>query len=222
MSHHTLKAGGIRGVGVALALGALSWAIATAAQAGCRDGALPEMQRLSASPGRFTPAVFHPGESGAAGFRSVTGSWTETPAVIGLWEFEFHLKGAQNGLPDGALFDWGLATWHSDGTEIQFSAGRVPSAGDVCMGAWREIERGTFKLHHIALGLTPPDASGTFLGPAIIQATVTVDPSGNSYSGPYSITLYPGSPDNGTEFSETGPAMAVFSGMITAKRVLVP
>ena len=130
-----------------------------------------------------------------------------------------HLKGAQNGLPNGALLDWGLATWHSDGTEIQFSAGRPPSAGDVCMGAWRQLSPSMFKLHHVALGLTPPDASGMFVGPTIITATVTVDPSGETYSGPYSLNVYAGSPDNGTEFNETGAPLLTFNGMITAKRV---
>src|ERR1700731_4531391 len=78
----------------------------------------------------------------------------------------------------------GLATWHDDGTEIQFSAGRPPSSGDVCMGAWRQVGHSKFELHHIALSLTPPDATGTFIRPAIISAMVTVDPSGNSYKGP--------------------------------------
>jgi hypothetical protein len=145
--------------------------------------------------------------------------WFERSSIVGLWEFEVHLNGAQNGLPDNFLFDWGLATWHDDGTEIQFSAGRPPSSGDVCMGVWRQVERSKFKLHHVALGLTPPDASGTFVGPAIIKAEVTVDPSGEKYRGPYTLTMYPGSPDSGTEFNESGTPLVVFNATITAKRV---
>jgi hypothetical protein len=123
-------------------------------------------------------------------------------------------------LPDNFLFDWGLATWRDDGTEIQFSAGRPPSAGDVCMGVWRQTGGGKFSLHHVALGLTPPNASGTFVGPAIIRARVTVAPSGETYSGPYLVTVYPGSPDNGTEFNETGAPLVTFVGTITAHRVI--
>lgn len=164
------------------------------------------------------PAVYYPGPS-SAGFRSVSNDWFASGAIVGLWEFEFHLNGAQNGLPDKALFDWGLATWHDDGTEIQFSAGRPPSAGDVCMGVWRQVGKRQFKLHHIALGLTPPVADGTFVGPAVIQATVTLGGDADSFTGPYSVTIYPGSPDNGTEFNESGTPLVTFTGTITAKRV---
>ena len=76
-----------------------------------------------------------------------------------------------------------------------------------------------FKLHHVALGLTPPTASGTFVGPAIIRAEVTVDSSGEKYTGPYTLTMYPGSPDSGTEFNESGTPLVVFTATITAKRV---
>jgi hypothetical protein len=87
------------------------------------------------------------------------------------------------------------------------------------MGVWRQVGKHQFKLHHIALGLTPPVATGTFVGPAIIRATVTVDGEADSYTGPYSVTIYPGSPDNGTEFNESGTPLVTFTGTITAKRV---
>ena len=152
-------------------------------------------------------------------FIPVADEGNENAPIVGLWEFEVHLKGAQNGLLDNALFDWGLATWHDDGTEIQFSAARPPSAGDICMGVWQQVGRSKFKLHHVALGLTPPASTGTYVGPAIISANVTVDPSGNSYAGQYTISVYPGSPDNGTEFNESGTPLVTFIGTITAKRV---
>ena len=200
-----MKQFAIKTAGLAIACGLLGLT-AGQAYAGCSDGAAPAKDHASA---RFAPAVY----------MNVSDEWSESSAIVGLWEFEFHLNGAQNGLADKTLFDWGLATWHDDGTEIQFSAGRPPSAGDVCMGVWRQVGRHQFKLHHIALGLTPPTASGTFVGPAIIRATVTVDNDGDSYSGPYSISLYPGSPDNGTEFNEKGTPLVTFTGTITARRV---
>jgi len=199
-------------------LGLLIAGLATTGQAraGCSDVALPVTHQSSA---RFTPAVYRPGETNLTAFIPVADEGNENASIVGLWEFEVHLKGAQNGLPDNALFDWGLATWHDDGTEIQFSAARPPSAGDVCMGAWQQVGRSKFKLHHIALGLTPPTSTGTFVGPAIISANVTVDPSGNSYMGQYTISVFPGSPDNGTEFNESGTPLVTFIGAITAKRV---
>jgi hypothetical protein len=209
-----MKQFGIKAAGLAIACGLLGLG-AGQARAGCGDGVAPAGKQSS---GKFAPAVYRPG-SASSGFMTVSDEWSESSAIVGLWEFEFHLVGAQNGLPDKALFDWGLATWHDDGTEIQFSAGRPPSSGDVCMGVWRQVGRHQFKLHHIALGLTPPTASGAFVGPAIIRATVTVDGDADSYSGPYSISIYPGSPDNGTEFNETGKPLVTFIGVITARRV---
>jgi hypothetical protein len=185
-------------------------------RAGCGDAPTSPTRELPTS--RFMPAVYQ-SNSGLASFKTVAEEWMESSAIVGLWEFEVHLDGAQNGLPDKALFDWGLATWHEDGTEIQFSAGRPPSAGDVCMGVWRQVGRHEYKLHHIALGLTPPSASGTFVGPAIIRAHVTLDQDADSYSGPYSVTIYPGSPTDGTEFNESGTPLVTFTGTVTAKRV---
>ena len=212
LTSRTLKA-------VPAILGLLIAGLATTGQAraGCSDVAQPSTHHSSA---RFTPAVYRPGESIFTAFTPVGDEWTDSASIVGLWEFEVHLNGAQNGLPDNALFDWGLATWHDDGTEIQFSAGRPPSAGDVCMGVWRQVGKSKFKLHHIALGLTPPNSTtGTFIGPAIISAKVTVDPSGNSYTGPYTLNMYAGSPDDGTEFNESGTPIVTFIGTITAKRV---
>lgn len=208
-----MKQIGIRAAGLAIACGLLCLS-AGLAQAGCGDGSAPSNKLHSAA---YRSAIYHPDST--ASFRTVGDSWSESSAIVGLWEFEFRLDGAQNGFPDKTLFDWGLATWHDDGTEIQFSAGRTPAAGDVCMGVWRQVGRHEFKLHHIALGLTPPTPSGTFVGPAIIRATVTVDDAGDSYSGSYSVTVYPGSPDNGTEFNESGTPIVTFTGTIVAKRV---
>lgn len=202
-------------VGIAATCSLLGLTAAGQAYAGCSDGLAPAKEHASA---RLVPAVYRPGSASMA-FMTVADEWTESSAIVGLWEFEVHLNGAQNGLPDKALFDWGLATWHDDGTEIQFSAGRPPSAGDVCMGVWRQVGRNEFKLHHIALGLTPPDATGTFVGPAVIRASVIVDSDADSYTGPYSIAIYPGSPDNGTEFNEKGTPLVTFTGTITARRV---
>jgi hypothetical protein len=173
------------------------------------------------SVGRFSPALYRPGADGLAAIPVVDEDWYYNRSIVGLWEFEVHLKGAQNGLPDNALFDWGLATWHEDNTEIQFSAGRLPSAGDVCMGAWKQVGKAKFKLHHIALGLTPPTATGTFVGPSIIRAEVGVDGSGDTYSGTYTLATYAGSPEDGTEFNESGTPLVMFVGTITAKRVKV-
>jgi hypothetical protein len=184
------------------------------ANAACSGPVSPAKEHSSAA---FVPAVFNTGLA-TANLVTLSGYRFERRPIVGLWEFEVRLNGAQNGLPDKALFDWGLATWHEDGTEIQFSAGRSPSSGDVCMGVWRQTGK-QFILHHVALGLTPPTAAGTFVGPAIIRAAVTVDGDEDSYTGPYTLSMYPGSPNNGTEFNESGKPLVTFIGTVKAKRV---
>jgi hypothetical protein len=193
---------------------AACWLISTvAAHATC--GNTPHAAKQSA--GHFVPTMYQTAENAEnPGWNK---DWYDSRSIVGLWEFEAHLSGAQNGLPDNFLLDWGLVTWHEDGTEIQFSAGRAPSSGDVCMGAWKAVGNGTFKLHHVALGLTPADASGTFTGPVVLRSDIHVDPSGDTYKGSYVLTIYPGSPDNGTEFNESGTPAAKFVAVVTAKRV---
>jgi hypothetical protein len=213
MTHKSTLTVGRRAASLATLLGLLGIAVAGQATAGCSDGAAPGTRNSAVG----TPTATDTGHLIRTAYAEGA-DWFGPPPIIGLWEFEVRLKGAQNGLPNDFLLDWGLATWHADGTEIQFSAGRPPSAGDVCMGVWSREGR-NFKLHHVALGLTPADASGTFVGPTIIRADVTVDPSGNSYTGTYTLTVYPGNPDDGTEFNEKGAALVTFNATIVAKRV---
>ena len=161
-------------------------------------------------PLRFLHTNFSPGEDEEHGSAS----------IVGLWRSELRLKGTQNGLPDGFLFDFGLVTWHDDGTEIQFSAARPPSAGDICMGVWQQVGRGKFKLNHVALGLTPPVASGTYVGPVSLREMVHVNASGNGYSGTFTLTQYAAA-TSGTPFSEFDETQAVvtFVGTVSATRV---
>ncbi len=172
-----------------------------------------------------TPSLYAPAPQAAAGFIKTAFvpvfDVFDNEDVVGLWEFEVHLNGAQNGLPDNFLIDFGLATWHADGSEIQFSAGRPPDTGDVCMGVWKPLGHNVFQLNHIALGLGPVQAgaAGTFSGATNIRATVKVDPWGKNFTGNYSITQYSGSPSDGTEFSQKGPPQYTFVGTITAHRV---
>ena len=209
-----MKQLGMITAGLAITCGLLGFT-AGQASAGCSSGLAPAKEHASTS---FVFATNNP-ELAAASFATVADVSSQRSAIVGLWEFEVRLNGAQNGLPDKALLDWGLATWHDDGTEIQFSAGRPPSSGDVCMGVWHENGKHQFILHHVALGLTPATATGTFVGPTIIRAAVSVNDAGNSFSGPYSLTVYPGSPTNGTEFNDRGKPLVTFSATVLAKRV---
>ena len=64
--------------------------------------------------------------------------------------------------------------------------------------------------------LTP--GSGAYIGPVKMSMVVSVDPSGNRFSGVFSQTLYQASPTTGHEFDETAPVVTV-TGTITARRM---
>ena len=119
--------------------------------------------------------------------------------IVGLWRVQLLLA-------DGTVFDSGYATWHSDGTELM-NSGRPPMTGSFCMGAWKLTNQGTYQLNHIALSW---DSTGTvFVGPANIRETITVDPSGNTYSGSFTLNQY----------DANGNLLAHFAGKVVAQRI---
>ena len=217
-----------QGLAVATLLAAVALAGAGAAQAGCTDYRMPMRPASlfkSINLAQLSNAVYRPGQPGAAGSVQVSYGQNEDAAIVGLWKFEMRVDSDQFPFSSGDLLDYGLAAWHDDGTEITFSGGRPPSAGDVCMGAWRQAGRNRFKLNHVALGLAlgGPDA-GKYVGPVAIREIVNVDPSGNSFTGRFTLTQYLGTP-SATPWTEFDQSTALpvgqgsFSGTITAIRV---
>jgi hypothetical protein len=109
-----------------------------------------------------------------------SGQDEDNASIVGLWKIKLLLA-------DGSVFDEGYTTWHSDGTELT-NSGRPPMTGSFCMGAWKKNSDGTYRLNHFALSW---DSTGTiFVGPANIKERITVDPSGNSYTGTFSVNQY--------------------------------
>ncbi len=211
------------GMGSKMALGALAGFLAwsMAGQAGAACTIAPQQHApaagLPGNPG-FAPAVFHPAQFRLANFGPAQDQPANSAAIVGLWEFEVRASMDEGPFHQGDLLDWGLATWHDDGTEIQFSAGRPYDAGDVCMGVWRQTGRNRFHLNHIALGKDLATGAN-FDGPTNIRADVTVDRTGDTFSGSYQITQYAGDPANGTEFDQS-TMMYQLLGTVTARRVL--
>ena len=67
------------------------------------------------------------------------------------------------------------------------------------MGVWKQVGRSTYKLNHFALGwnfdpnapITGPGTGGaTFAGTTNIREVVTLDSTGNSYTGTFTLTSY--------------------------------
>jgi hypothetical protein len=191
-----------------LTLGLLGLVVAGEASAGC--GAL---DRPAAA--HLKPALFRSDGDGF-GFQTVKFDEFWPSSIIGLWRVEFLAKGNTNGIPDGALIDFGTASWYGDGTETMVSGGRAPSTGDVCMGAWEQVGRYTYKLNHVAMAW----ADGAYAGPTKIQELVTLDPSGKSFLGSFTITAYVASAAAGEEFDETVVAPPTpIHGVITGMRI---
>lgn len=137
--------------------------------------------------------------------------------IVGLWKFEMISKSTpthKNPMPDGTLIDFGTASWHADGTELQSSGIRNPADGDVCQGVWRQVGDGTFVLNHYALAWT----NGTYTGPVNIRARVTLDEKGTHYSGMFVTVVYLATPVAGHEFDES-TVLATITGTFTATRV---
>jgi hypothetical protein len=133
--------------------------------------------------------------------------------IVGLWKFEFTATS-----PFVGPFDAGYVTWHSDGTELM-NSGRAPTTGSFCMGVWKQIGHSTYKLNHFALAwafdanapVTGPGTGGAiFVGPTNIREQVTLDSSGNSYEGNFTLVQY--EPDGIT-------VLATITGTVTATRI---
>ena len=172
------------------------------------------------SGGQLASAVYHPGADGE-GFVQTSTMFEENPAIVGTWEWEWRAKDDLQ-FPDGTLIDFGTIQWHEDGTEITISGGRTPAVGDVCMGSWRQVGHSKFRLTHVAMGYGPPSGPATgYGGLAVLDMTVTVDPSGDSYHGNFTLTQYhlkfdPNVPNS--EF-DTSQVDYQFGGPVTAIRL---
>lgn len=121
-------------------------------------------------------------------WHDLRGGLPASDAIVGFWNVTFTSDGTSypTNFAVGFELDFGTVQWHDDGTEIMVSGGRDPSTGDVCMGVWKRSGVRTFKLNHLGLAW----AGGAFLGPAVFHETVTLDRSGNTYEGPFTIDQY--------------------------------
>jgi len=131
---------------------------------------------------------------------------TEEVSIVGFWHVKFVSEGT-TGIPDGTIIDMGFSQWHSDGTEI-LNSSRPPATSNFCLGVWEKTGNHTYKLNHFALS---SDLNGNLIGPANIREDVTLDASGNSYAGKFTID----------QFDLNGNTLAHVAGNISATRITV-
>jgi len=110
---------------------------------------------------------------------------------IGMWNVQFISQG--NGghtpsIPDGAIIDFGYTQWHSDGTEILNSGAHAANTGNFCLGIWVRTGMFTYEVNHFALSYD--GTSGALVNKVNIREQITLDPSGDQYSGTFTINIF--------------------------------
>jgi len=133
-------------------------------------------------------------------------------SIVGMWKVQFTSMGNTNHnppIPDGASIDFGYVQWHSDGTELMNSGGHAPSTQNFCMGVWRRSGFATYQLNHFALSYDA--VSGNLINKVNIREVITLDPSGNTYSGTFTIDI----------FDVNGNHLDHLAGNVAAQRITV-
>jgi hypothetical protein len=135
-------------------------------------------------------------------------------AIVGMWHVTLTAEGNSGGPPDGTPLDNALIVWHSDGTEIMTSM-RPPQDGDICMGVWKKVGPGEYRVNHIAWfgndTTNAPSGIGNPTGPTRIIEKVTVSADGSCLSGTFSLRAT----------DTTGKTTAIILGKMAGTRVTV-
>lgn len=128
-------------------------------------------------------------------------------SIAGFWHTAF-LVDPQGGYFTAGpnVFDEGFDAWHADGTETLNDISPPPT-GNVCLGAWTQTGTNTYLLKHPTWLFDENNVKVIGVGTFIEK--VTLDGSGNSYSGTVSLDA----------FDLTGAPLFHFDGTVTAERI---
>jgi hypothetical protein len=119
--------------------------------------------------------------------------------VVGLWLSTFTSQ--------GQIVDQGFDMWTSDGLEI-LNDTPPPATGNVCLGTWSKVAPNTYVLKHPSWTF---DGAGNLNGTAIIRENITVDPSGMTYKGTFTVDI----------LTLSGNPIQHLSGTITGTRITI-
>jgi hypothetical protein len=110
----------------------------------------------------------------------------------GLWHV-IYTAAYDDNFPPGGLYPStpfpsleSFKTGHADGTEFE-NAFLAPAGGNICYGVWKELGKGTVKLHHIGLMFA---SDGSLSAIFTDDDTNTVAPNGRTHSGFFGFKLY--------------------------------
>jgi hypothetical protein len=131
-----------------------------------------------------------------------------SPSIVGLWHTIFLLDPKGGYFTAGPnVFDEGFDQWHSDGTETLNDIS-PPATGNVCLGVWTQTGPLAYQLKHPTWLFDPSNT--TVVGVGTISEQVTLDPSGNTYSGTANFDL----------LDLTGASIAHLTTAIMAERIV--
>lgn len=189
-----------------VALGAL----AATAKAGCGDASNVQPPFQFADPQVLVQAI-QARTPEAATMKAAANPMALSANPIGMWNVQFISQGNtlhNPPIPDGAIIDFGYAQWHSDGTEIMNSGTHAPATQNFCLGVWLRTGLFTYEVNHFALSYDA--TTGALAAKVNIREQITLDPTGNQFSGTFTITVYDAS---------SGQQVDQLAGIITATRV---
>ena len=149
------------------------------------------------------------------------GEWNEQATIVGLWHVIYTGTYDDNFPPGGPYppanmpfqFLESFKTWHAGGTEFE-NAFLPPADGNICFGVWKELDKGTVKLHHIGLMFNP---DGSLSSIFTVDETDTVASDGKTYTGMFDFKLWPPSYDA----VGVGTPIAEVKGTTAATRIAV-
>jgi len=147
------------------------------------------------------------------------GDSKEPATIVGLWHVLYTATYDNNFPPGGPYpptpfpFVESFKTWHADGTEFE-NAFLPPAGGNICFGVWKDLDKGTVKLHHIGLMFNP---DGSISSIFTVDETDTVASDGKTYKGTFDFKLWPPSYDA----VGVGTPIAEVKGTTAATRIFV-
>ena len=147
------------------------------------------------------------------------GEWNEQATIVGLWHVNYTATSDDNFPPGGPSpttpfpFLESFKTWHADGTEFE-NAFVPPAGGNICYGVWKDLGKGTVKLHHIGLMF---NSDGSLSAIFTDDETNTVASDGKTYKGTFVFKLWPPS----YEAVGVGKPISEVKGTVAATRITV-
>ncbi len=191
---------------ITLGAGILSALFVSNALAGCGE--------IPAGPFEFPiqSSAVRPLSSAAKSGTAMERGGMPAASMVGLWKIQLLSKGNighNPSIPDGALLDFGYSEWHSDGTEILNSGGHSAASGNFCLGVWGQTGFLAFELNHFPIAYDP--TSGALVNFVELREQDTLSPSGDSYTGTFTLDIY----------SPSGTHVDHLAGTVTATRLTV-